>query len=380
MKNLLAYADESGNNSFDFEKQSTHFIIAAIIIKKENVSKIENEIEQIRKKYFQTGEMKSSKVGDNHQRRLKVLNEISKVDFSIYAIVVDKRELFSEGFKYKGSFYKFLNRLAYTELFRAYPDLHLMVDEHGSNDFMRGFKKYILKHHVMDLFTESDFNFIQSPQSVLIQLADFIAGTLGRYYDESKKSEFSSQFLEVLKPKIASLDIFPLKFQSSQINIDENERDYHKVIADFGLRKAMEFIDTKKVISQEDSDQIACLKVLMLYFRVYDYKKYISTKEIINHLQIGRKEPLNEHYFRTKIIAKLRDSGVLITSNSAGYKLPSSTSDLYKFIQHGNSVISPMISRIKKCRDSIKLATNNEIDILDRQEFKNLRIMLELVD
>ena len=38
MKNIIAFADEYGNNSFEFSSQGTHFIVASVILKKEKLA------------------------------------------------------------------------------------------------------------------------------------------------------------------------------------------------------------------------------------------------------------------------------------------------------------------------------------------------------
>lgn len=379
MKNIIAFADESGNNSFEFASQGTHFIVASVILKKEKLAQTEQYIEEIRKRHFQTGEIKSRKVGDQHGRRLKILQELVQADFSIYAVVVNKRKLVGEGFKYKPSFYKFLNGLVYKELFKTFPELDLAVDEHGENDFMRQFKSYVQRHHQPNLFSGSDFRFSGSAESVMIQLADFIAGTLGRCFDEVRLSPESKAFLQVLEAKITSLNFFPYDKQHL-LQEAQQEEGFHEDIAQIGVDSAIHFIDHKKVVTQEDADQVNCVKLILLYFNTYGTKKYIPTKQLIQHLQVGREEMLSEHNFRTKVMGKIRDAGVLVVSSSAGehkgYKLPASLQDLYKFVGHGNSVIMPMLHRIQVFRDKIKLATLNEVDIVDKEEFKGLKGLL----
>ena len=124
---ILAFADESGNNSFDFDSQGSHFIVASIIVREDRLAATEAIVEAVRARHFQKGEIKSSKVADNHGRRMKILEELMTADFSIYAVAVDKRRLWGEGFQYKKSFYKFLNNLVYKELFRTFPKLTLTV-------------------------------------------------------------------------------------------------------------------------------------------------------------------------------------------------------------------------------------------------------------
>lgn len=380
MRNIVAFANEAGNNSFDFDN-GTHFVVASVFTSKEKLVALEQEVTAIRQKYFGTSEMSSVAIGADLEKRLLILNELVRLDFSVYVVVVDKRRLYGEGFRYKGSFNKFLGSLVYKELFKTFPDLKLVVDERAHKEFMRDFKKYVLKNHIPDLFAESEFGFMSSPDSILTQLADVIAGSFGYYYDETLKSQQTQQIIDVLRPKITSINYFPHEFKPFETESSAEDKAYNPVIAALSVEKAREFIEDKKVVSMDDADQVNCVRLLLLYFNSYDFKRYISTKEIMRHLQIGRDEPIKEHGFRTRVIAKLRDAGVMIVSSSAGhktgYKLPASVEDLHKFVNHGNSMIIPMLSRIAKSRDYIRLATGNQIDILDKPDFLELKKLLD---
>ncbi len=89
------------------------------------------------------------------------------------------------------------------------------------------------------------------------------------------------------------------------------------------------------------------------------------------------KRDYTAHYFKTKIIAKLRDAGILIASSSKGYKIPESEEELIKFVNHTNSMIQPMLARVKKARQRVLSATNGELDILDKEAFESLRKMID---
>lgn len=376
---ILAFADEFGNNSFDFNSQGSHFIIAAVICKNENLDKLHNEINNIRKNHnFQTGEIKSSKVGGNHSRRKKILNDIVKLNISIYAVIVDKRKLHGKGFNFKKSFYKFLNNLVYKELFRTFPQLELHVDEHGGNDFMQEFKKYVLKHHEMNLFSGSEFNILDSQKSFYIQLADFVAGTLGYIFDETKKSEHSDEFLSILHPKITSLNHFSNTFSFEELaetNIDAN---FDTEIASVCHQRIKTFLDTTIGTTQQKIDQINFLKLLLLFQRANAKNRYITTNEIFDHLNPSRNESLNKEYFRSKVVGNLRDQGILIASSRSGYKIPSNSKDLDSFVKHGKRIVLPMLNRIKQAREAIKLATGTELDILKNDDYSELRKLLNL--
>jgi hypothetical protein len=379
MKKVIAFADEFGNNSFDFESQGSHFIIASVIVNVDELSQIQIELERIRKKYFQTGEIKSNKVKDNHNRRKLILNELSSLNFSVYAVVIDKRKLFGEGFKFKQSFYKYLNGILYKELYRTFPQLELKVDEHGGNDFMRSFKKYVQKNHIRNLFSGSDFFIEKSHNDLGVQLADFMAGTLGFIFDQNKKSDSSKEFLEILSPKLISLNHFPKEYNSEEYNEEDTFNEYDGTIATLGLNRVFDYLDKTSGNSQDNLDRINFSKLLLLYHQSNHPQKYTTSTEFIRHLNVNREKELSKEQFSSKIIGHLRDEGVLIASSRDGYKLPTSANDMIKFIQHGKSIVLPVFRRIEECRNAILLATNNEYDILKEKEFEKINQIIKNV-
>jgi hypothetical protein len=363
---VLAFADEFGTNSFDFDKQSSHFIVCSIIINEHDLGLLEIEVEEIRKKHFQTGETKSLKVGPNHQRRKTILEKLCQLNFQIYAVVINKKLLYSEGFRHKASFYKFANGLVYKELYKTFPQLTLAVDEHGGNDFILSFKKYVQKNHIGDLFEGANFLVENSKSNLMIQVADFMAGTLGYCFDDTKKSSESESFLRILQPRLSSINHFPNQNRSVE-DVSSSDHLFDARVSQIALRSAHSFLETRQNTEQTHLDQINFIKLLLLYHTTYSKKGFVSTKELMNHLNAGRDNKISEQYFRTQIVGKVRDLGVLVASNSSGdkgYKLPTSVDDLYKFIKHSNSIIMPMLKRIKKAKDTMSLATNNELNLL----------------
>ena len=58
MVKRVAFADRSGNSSFDFESQGSHFIVATVICNAEHVAALERSVDEIRAKHhFQSGEL-----------------------------------------------------------------------------------------------------------------------------------------------------------------------------------------------------------------------------------------------------------------------------------------------------------------------------------
>jgi len=376
MTRIIAFADEFGNNSFDFESQGSHFIVASVMVNINEAAEVDKQLEEIRRKYFQTGEIKSNKVGSNNRRRLLILDALQKVKFSIYSVVVDKEKLYGEGFKYKKSFYKYLNGILYKELYRTFPQLELKVDEHGGNDFMASFKKYVETNHIRTLFAGSEFHIQKSHNELGVQLADFIAGTLGYIFDKTKKSDYSKTFLDLLSTKLISLNHFPKQYELTEFSESGLYSEYDATIAEASLSRIFDFIDKTNATTDNKRDQLNFMKLLVLFHQANHYKKYTTAEEFIRHLNANREKKLRREEF-TNLVGSLRDKGILVASSREGYKIPTNAFELKRYIRHGNSIVLPLLRRIDECRKAVLLATNNSYDILLETEFKRLRNLIE---
>jgi hypothetical protein len=69
----------------------------------------------------------------------------------------------------------------------------------------------------------------------------------------------------------------------------------------------------------------------------------------------------------------LRDSGVLVSSNTKGYKLVADVADLREFVEYFHHFLHPMLERLAHYRKIVLLATKNELDILDGRHYDYLR-------
>ena len=90
-----AYVDEFGAFGYNFENEgcTTHFIITAIIVDENDIPVVKENVETIRNKYFPNGEIKSSRIGKDHRKRISILNELKALPFKILVLVCDKRKI-----------------------------------------------------------------------------------------------------------------------------------------------------------------------------------------------------------------------------------------------------------------------------------------------
>lgn len=381
MERMYAFTDEYGSFGYDLENPSvsTHYIITAIIVAESNLEDFTKGAEAIRQRYFQSGEIKSSKVGSKHGRRIKILNDISSLPMHFLTVCIDKRSCMENmnmhGWRYKHAFYKFMNNIVHQELRQAFAKLTIVADELGGSEYMSSFSAYVkARQSQFDLLGEGDFQFSESSNDVRIQVADFISGTLARVYDEHKKSEHASEYLSILDKNIIRIEIYPKTYTNYNIEQSPLAKGYDGPVAELCFRQAVNFIEK----NQNSDDpiikaQMITIKYLLFRFINNDARGYIYTNELIENLEHSAAEGLSQQAFRTKVIGKLRDKGVIIASSRKGYKIPSRVSELRDFILHDAKIVFPMLSRLKKCRDLVKLSTRNAIDLLDDTEFSDLK-------
>ncbi|MDR7237984.1 DUF3800 domain-containing protein [Neobacillus drentensis] len=378
----FAFIDESGDYSFDFENNdvSTHFILVAVLAKESNKEWLEQEVEKVRQKFFHTEEMQSDKMNNPHLR-IQLLNDLKDLPFNIYAYVVDKRKIREDsGITFEKTFIKFMNRLVYDDLNRTFDQLDLVLKELGTKEFMTEFKTYISERSVPDLFNYSTFGFNQSKSEILLQLANFIAGTIAKGYDQTQYSEYYPLFNKIIKKKIIAINLWPQNYKNYLDDYISRNQDspFDEVIFKQSVNLTLQYLEKNK--KSEDADER--IRVDLLKFLLFNLREnpneYVFTQEILDNLNAIRVNKINHHYFRSNIVSKLRDSGLLIASSNKGYKLPVCLSDLYDFVHLSSLTIHPMIQRISKCRNQILLATNNEIDILEHNEYEYLKRIIEM--
>ncbi len=377
-----AFIDEFGNSDLNILSKgcTSHFIITAIIVDESNLIDLENEIEKIRQNNFQTGPIKSRTIGSNDDKRIKLLRDLAIIEFSVLAFIVNKKNIVSEGLKFKQSFYKFLNSKVHDELIGTYPLLQITADNYGSPEFMAGFKDYVQKKHSLDLFNYNDFGFASSRSDLLIQLADFIGGTIARAFDDTVLSSRGNEFIQILSDRMRVVE-WPKITKHFEFNgmATEEENAFATAIGNAAIQSAEVYLDS----NNDSNDPLSslrrdCIKFLLFQFRYIGALKYASSHEIRRNISIGYKKLVSENSFRIGLIGHLRDSGVLISSSPHGYKLPCRIEDCQDFINKSSSTIIPMLKRINIFKNKVRMATNGQINILNKKGYELLAKILEI--
>lgn len=361
-----AYIDECGNFGFDFGKDgvSTHYIVCAVVVNNENILEIEKKVGELRRLNFSNNEMKSSSIGNKHPRRAKILTELLLLDFSLIIFIADKQAFYNDSplTDYKSTFVKFLHQKLYESMYAFYPKLKVVEDEYGTSEFQSGFRKYVYKNRpTPNLFNEYAFDYSDSRNNNIVQIADIIAGSIMQHIIDAKAPDT----LKIFSGKIRDVINFPKPFVSytAESNV---EPVFDKQIYALADQCAAYYIDSNKNSKEEDVRmRILFLKKLLFTVRNINESLYIHSSEITKMLSNILEQKVTRDYLYRRIVAPLRDAGVLIASSAHGYKIPTCANDIYTYINQTSGIVSPMLSRIEKCRTLIKTQTDGTLDILD---------------
>ncbi|MEH7013003.1 hypothetical protein V7087_19680 [Neobacillus niacini] len=371
-----AFINEFGHYGFDFDQPetSTHFIIVSILVKGSDKGFLEQEVERIIRKHLQKREIDDS-------LRMEILHDLKDLPFKVYAYVIDKRKIREDsGVTYEKTFIKIFNRKIFDDLYRTFDTLDLVADEQRSKEFMQEFIAYVKRKCIPDLFNYSTFGFNDNESEILLELAELIAETIAKGYDAKHYSKQYPSFYKLLKNKIITINLWPhdYKHYLYDYHYEKTDSETDQIIIKQAVNLAYQYIEEHRKSEEEDER----VRIDLLKFLLFNLKEnpddYVYTEEILDNLNAIRINKIKQHYFRSNIVSKLRDQGILIASSNKGYKLPVCLNDLYDFVNLSSLTIHPMIQRVAKCRDQILLATNREIDILEKSEYVYLKRVIEM--
>lgn len=380
MPEYLAFIDESGNHNLDTSKVgvSKYYVVSAIVCKVDQREALEPLVEALRKKHYGNGEIKSSKTQEG--RRIRVIDDLQDIDFKFTALAVNKDELQKTGgFPHKRSFVKFLHGILYRELVATYQDISIKADEYGREEFMRGFRDYISENHIPDLFKTCTVEHVRSDGNTLVQLADFLAGTIRLIYEENASKELKQSFIELARKSKLSIEEWPPQY-FRRIDRRAEHQEHDEVVFKVAMNSAASFITQNDgFASDELRAQLIVLKYLLFHAQ-FIHSEYISSVELRDHLASRGYDDLSEHQFKSLVISQLRDNGVLISSSNKGYKIPQTHGDYMDFVELVNGQTIPLLERLRRAKKTLFEASLGEITTFDDPQYERLKRIIDALD
>lgn len=358
---MFAYVDETGSLN-DNDPQSDFYVCTAIFVRESQREKLKTDLLKIRNELGNGAVLKSSNVGKRHELRLKYLERLVTLDFRYVFLVTDKRKIDkNSALQYKRTRYKFIHRIFNAMLAKITGDLNVVIDTHGTKDFQESCLKYFDNHN-KDLFTgELKTSYADDMQEPLLQIADFIGGSLVYFFDPKRKNEYSKRIRDILKSKEDDYDIFPY----AQFDITDSPKvneGLEELLALKLYNKAACFLDkTDGSADEKIQMQNHTLRRLFLASKFEeDSKRYIFSDELIRELKeldytIGKRN------FTVDIIGGLRRAGIIISGSLNGYKLALSLKDIDEYLEHDKTIIIPMLDKLRSARANVHTLISYDI-------------------
>ncbi|SHM82868.1 DUF3800 domain-containing protein [Polaribacter sp. KT 15] len=382
MEKAKIFIDEFGNSHLDLSKKGTfsHFVYASVIIPESEVDNARILRKEICKKFRLGNDIKSKNIGDKKyfQKRLDILNYlIENLDFSIDVLVIDKDKLDKDegGLRFKKTFYKYFQKVLIRKYNQVYSSYNIYLDKLGSDDFRTELVNFIDNNGTQrDLFNP-DRTFELSDDKTdekLVQLADIIAGSLGRLFCLSHYNPESSKIYEILHTRM-SVSYYPyLKISNKEI---KKTKTLSKEISQLNLESLKNYLESSK--KSEDALKRRLLEYLYTNSKI-DSERLVPSYELINFLKNFSKT-ITEDKLRL-LIRDLRYEGLFIISHSGkpGYKLASNYSDIEQHFSHFMKYIIPMLNKIKILNQNISQLSFNKINPLEKDnQFERIKKLIE---
>jgi hypothetical protein len=190
---ILVFIDDSGDPGFKFDKGSSIFFVISAIIFNDTleVEKTALAIKTLRRDlgFSDNEEFKFNK--SRKEVRLRFLGVVRPFNFKIRAIVFDKRVIRSDKLiRDRNSFYSYAIKLLLKNSNDSILDASIRLDGSGDRTFKRSFVSYLRKNlNSNNKKILNNFKFVDSKESVLIQLVDMVAGSIRRSYEDKGREK-----------------------------------------------------------------------------------------------------------------------------------------------------------------------------------------------
>lgn len=205
---MLVFIDESGDPGLKLTAGSSMYFVIALVVFEENEEALacDQRIQLLKRELGRDNEEFHFKRNSDKVREA-FIKAVAPYEFFYYAIILNKRGLYGDGFKDKKSFYKYACNLLFENAKEKLVQATIVIDKSGSLDFQRQLAKYLRKRINNDLKRIKSLKMQRSVGNNLLQLADYIAGIVNRSVQHKKKK--SENFRRMIAHREIRVQIWP---------------------------------------------------------------------------------------------------------------------------------------------------------------------------
>lgn len=190
---MLVFIDDSGDPGFKLESGSSLFFIVSLVIFDDELEaeKTALSIKELRRQlgFSDFSEFKFFK--SRKEVREKFLKSVNKFNFKVRCLIVDKRLIRSHELRSnKNSFYSYIIKMVLQHSNNSILNAKIKIDGSGDKFFRKNFMTYLRKElNDNHKCIVKNCKLVDSRENVLIQMADMIAGSIRRSYDDGIKDQ-----------------------------------------------------------------------------------------------------------------------------------------------------------------------------------------------
>lgn len=376
MQRIHVFVDESGDEHLHVDRgASPKYVLTAILVQDKDLAEFIETANKVRRFYFQTGEIKSSKVGAQAARRKLILEKLCALKFWSLSFVVAKERISPDsGLRFAQTFLKHVAKRLCSHLPLA-DEVCVSFDEKGRVKFKREFMAYLERaFQSQDLFRVMKFDHLKSDDHVPVQVADFVAGSIAKWH--AHRAESSALGIDQLLRGKTSVMEWPT-LRTEGLLPDVESARFDEVVRRESFNRASAYLDA--YAQENDADiSLRCMFIDWLISNAnFSNSEFMHAEEILRKLHNEYEIEMDAQALRNKVVGPLRDYGLLIASSQKGYKIPDKLEDLRRYVDLCSSQIPPAVSRLRRARDVLRFATGGELDILEGEGLGDLRAIAE---
>ena len=207
---MLVFIDESGDPGLKITDGASRFFTIVLVAFEDNDAALacDQRIGLLRKELNLPPDYEFHFKENSDRVREAFLKAVLPYDFFYYGIVINKAGLYSEGFKYKESFYKYVSSLLFENAKEKLQNAIVVIDQSGRKMFKYQLATYLKKRtNTKEKVCIKKVKMQDSKGNNLLQLVDMIAGAVNRSLNKKKKD--GKRFREMISAREMYVQIWP---------------------------------------------------------------------------------------------------------------------------------------------------------------------------
>lgn len=235
---MIVFVDEAGDTGLKLKQGSSQFFIITLVIFDEDDEALacDQRIALLRRELGVGQEFEFH--FNETPRRIKdhFFKAIVPYNFFYVSTIINKKNFYGEGFKFKNSFYKYACRLVFDNVKQYLEHAIVVFDGSGSRQFKQELATYLRKRMNDDATLRvRKVKMQDSKNNNLIQLADMVCGAVNLSLKSSEDENW--EYRRLIGHRELSARVWP-----QRMNVEKREQ-YKKMKVNKNLRRGS---DTKK--------------------------------------------------------------------------------------------------------------------------------------